>query len=431
VTERSARLTVVIPTRNRPEAVLRLLRALDRQLDVPGDFDVVVVADGCTDGTVARVRGSRWRFPLHVLEQPAAGPAAARNCGAALATGDILLFLDDDVEPEPEALRAHAAFHAAVPHALAVGYLPPLVEQGGLLGQTLRGWWEAMFDGPRQPGHRYTWQNVLTGHLSISHEAFRALGGYDPTLRCHEDYEFGYRALEAGLTFRFLPEAVAWHHETTNLAKVFARKVAEGRADVQLTRRHPELVTELPLGWPPGGGRVRRLLLPLVWRGTRVGDRIAQGLARSLPLLERWRLRHRWRGLLESLVAYWYWRGVAEEIGSADRLAALLEQAPAPAAPECVLDLSAGLRAAEQRLDAMRPRAVSLVYGEETIGAIPSRPGAERLGGAHLRHLLARPPLVGAYLRAVARAGGMPEPLAAALLAAAPATSETSEAFAA
>jgi glycosyltransferase involved in cell wall biosynthesis len=148
------RFSVVIPTHDRRDPLRRLLGALGRQDSVPGGFEVVVVADGCADGTVAALRDMNHGFPCAVLEQAASGPAAARNRGAAHATGDILLFLDDDVEPRPGVLRAHAEFHAEVADGIGIGYLEPAVSADGFFGVVLRGWWESMFEESRRPGHR-------------------------------------------------------------------------------------------------------------------------------------------------------------------------------------------------------------------------------------------------------------------------------------
>ena len=100
-------ITIVIPTHNRVAALMRLLRSLERQLPVPGGFEVIVVSDGSTDCTAAAVSEARWSFPIVLHEQAPSGPAVARNAGAARAVGEILLFLDDDVEPMPEVVRAH------------------------------------------------------------------------------------------------------------------------------------------------------------------------------------------------------------------------------------------------------------------------------------------------------------------------------------
>ncbi|HEY5415237.1 MAG TPA: glycosyltransferase family A protein, partial [Gemmatimonadaceae bacterium] len=183
------RFSIVVPTHNRRDAVTRLLVALGQQDPVPGGFEAIVVADGCTDGTAERLRAWDPGFACVVLEQPASGPAAARNRGAAHATGDILLFLDDDIEPRADVLRAHAAFHTEVADGIGIGYLQPAVTADGFFGVILRGWWESMFEESRRPGHRYVYSDLLTGHCSLERRAFERLGGFDPTLRSHEDYE--------------------------------------------------------------------------------------------------------------------------------------------------------------------------------------------------------------------------------------------------
>ena len=82
------RISVVIPTHNRRDSLLRLLRAL-REGTYPHErFDVVIVADGCTDDTVAVLHRTPFPFAMRVLEQsPGHGAGAARNLGAAHAAG--------------------------------------------------------------------------------------------------------------------------------------------------------------------------------------------------------------------------------------------------------------------------------------------------------------------------------------------------------
>ncbi len=383
-------LTVITPTRNRAASVLRLLHALSRQDPVDGGFEVVIVADGTTDATAQRVRSQPWNFDVRVIEIPASGPATARSRGAAAGRGDILLFLDDDVEPEPAALRAHAAFHATNDDAIAVGYLPPVAIGSGLLANALRGWWESMFDGPRRPGHRYSFRDLLSGHVSIRRAHFDALGGFDPSLQCHEDWELGYRALQAGLHLRFEPAAIARHHDETDLAKSFRRKFAEGVADVQLARMHPELIPSLPIGWFGTASARRSRLARLAWRYPRVGDRVVRALARLLPVLEAWRLRFRWRALLERLMTYWYWRGVAESSGSLDALARLLASAPERREPEMVVNLADGLDTVFAQVEARRPRSLRILHRGELVGDIEERAGWEPLRASHVRRELAR-----------------------------------------
>jgi glycosyltransferase involved in cell wall biosynthesis len=400
-------LTVVIPTHNRPAALARLLSALSRQDAVPGGFDVVVVADGCSDQTVREIRTTAWPFALMTIEQPASGPAASRNAGAAKASGQILLFLDDDIEPLPGVVRAHATFHAEVANGIGLGDLQPVIAGDDLFALTLRGWLEGMRDRARIPGYRYTFRDLLTGHLSIARSAFEELGGFDASLRCHEDYEFGVRAIEAGMSLRFLHEAVARNHDDADLDKVLCRKFDEGVADVQLSAMYPPLARQLPLTGTRPRSRFGRWLLRQARNSSDAG-RLAARAAR--PLLAAYasaRLRFRWRALLEDLLDYAYFSGVAAAGGP-----------PAPSIreasiePELTLDLAQPIADAESTLDRARPRSVRLLYHVHFIADVRAAAGTERLRGAHLRRLIAHDFAL-EYLRAASRAGALPPILGA------------------
>lgn len=406
------RFSVVVPTHNRRAAIRRLLVALRGQDPVPGGFEAIVVADGCTDGTAEALRGWDPGFPCVVLEQPASGPAAARNRGAAHATGDILLFLDDDVEPRANVLRAHAAFHAEVADGIGIGYLQPAVAASGFFGLILRGWWESMFEEVRRPGHRYLYTDLLTGHCSLDRHSFERLGGFDVALRSHEDYEFGYRAIAAGMNLRFVPDATAVHHEASELSKTLRRKFDDGVADVRLVHRYPALGPSLPMARMSETGRVGKLAVRLAEISPRWGDRFVAVAQRLLPVYESIGLRFRWRALLDDLLSYWYWRGIVHASGGREHVAALLSNAPPPREVELELDLADGIAAAEKRLDERRPRSVRFVYGEHMIITVPERDGAERLRGIHLREMIARQ-FAHQYLRAAARAGAIPHGLPA------------------
>jgi len=91
------RVSVIVPTHNRRELLLRLLESLFRQRLAAEEFEIVVVCDGVTDGTIQSVRTLCERHPrLRLIEQAQAGPGAARNTGARAARGHYLAFTDDD-----------------------------------------------------------------------------------------------------------------------------------------------------------------------------------------------------------------------------------------------------------------------------------------------------------------------------------------------
>ena len=91
------KISVVVATFNRRESLQRLLESLASQTLSPAHFEVLVVSDGATDGTVELVRELKAHRPnLTLLDLQSRGPGAARNAGARLARGRFLAFTDDD-----------------------------------------------------------------------------------------------------------------------------------------------------------------------------------------------------------------------------------------------------------------------------------------------------------------------------------------------
>jgi GT2 family glycosyltransferase len=383
------RVSVVIPTHNRRALLERTLASLARQSCLP--YEVIVVADGCTDGTGE----VHLEPPLRgiVMTQGAAGPAAARNRGAAAATGDLLLFLDDDVEASPTLVGAHIRAHRDAPaHGIVVGDLPPALRgRRDPFGIMLRGWWDAIFERMRQTGHRFTYADVLTGNCSVTTLLFRSVGGFDESLRCHEDYELGYRVIRAGGQITFAADAIGAHQERTDLRGALARKHAEGAADVALARKHPALWPALILADESRPlSRRARLFRKLAMDAPAVGDGLEWGGRLYLKVLGRARARDRWRRLLDDLLLYWYWRGVAEAL-EGTTLAEFRRSFDTPHVEHTDLadiDLRAGLARAMQEIDRLSPAGAVLRYGSVHVGTIPPRPWAEPLAGRHLRQLL-------------------------------------------
>ena len=389
VTSPPGGVAIVIPTRDRVSSVQRTLRALSAQTYPSSLCEVVVVADGCTDDTASALLGAEWPMPVRVIVQAAAGPAAARNRGAAATNGRLLIFLDDDIEPWPEFVAAHVSAHAedGESSSVAIGYLPPdLQGRTDFFAIMLRAWWEGMFERAGEPGHRFSYSDLLSGNFSITRRLFELVGGFDESLRCHEDYELGMRLISAGARLRFVPAAAGWHHERTDLSRALQRKRDEGRADVVLARRHPFLAPVLPFSAPHRHlTRRGRLLKRLAPTRPEVGDALEACCRTMLALLERLRLRGRWRRLLDDLLAYWYWRGVAEGLGD-EPLPSLRTSVPQPEPFD--IDLRRGLASAMRQLDERRPESVRLRWGTWLVGTIAAHPGSEPLEGRHLPPLL-------------------------------------------
>ena len=105
----STLLSVIIPTHNRSNLLIHNLSALSLQVQVNPQFEVIVVADACKDDTDKKVLhfAKQAPYPIRLFNHSAKNAAMTRNLGAKHAEGKILLFLDDDLIPQPGMINAH------------------------------------------------------------------------------------------------------------------------------------------------------------------------------------------------------------------------------------------------------------------------------------------------------------------------------------
>ncbi len=383
-------ISVIIPTHNRSHSLRRTLNSLALQNYPSAQFEVLVIADGCTDETPVMARKLNTPYDLKVFEQNGCGAAAARNCGARHARGRLLLFLDDDIEATPALIEAHVGAHQVKPHQVVIGYLPPVFEQLDFFRVGLRCWWEEQFYQMSRHDHRFTYRDLLSGNFSLEADLFRRVGGFDPMFRCREDYELGVRLIESNAHFSYAPAAKGFHYDGSTLERACERVLAEGRGDVLIARRHPQLRARLFLHRIENlNSRTEKLILNLAFRGVSAGNLLMKVLNRRLRLLEAVKRRGRWREVFNMVRNYWYWRGVASEIGGSTALACFLQSCPLRLqTDEIEIDLREGLKRAEHQIDECRPAALLLRYGETFIGSLSPQPGAERLRGNHFRSIL-------------------------------------------
>src|SRR5689334_7759691 len=115
-------ISVIIPTYNRKEILVRTLETLFAQNFPSQDYEVVVAVDGSTDGTVEYLRGLRPPCGLRVVEHERnRGQAAARNSALHAARGDLVLLIDDDDLCDPNLLREHVNAHKGSPGLVIEG----------------------------------------------------------------------------------------------------------------------------------------------------------------------------------------------------------------------------------------------------------------------------------------------------------------------
>ncbi len=230
-------VSVVIPTRQRPESLLRVLDALAHQTAMDMQrVEVVVVCDGVGDPAFEAVQRGWYPMRLRLADQQRQGPAAARNHALALSTGQLIVFLDDDVVPEPHFLSVHQKAHEHDQELVAIGPLLPPPGHGTPWvrweGKTVAEQYAAMARGEWEVSPR----QFYTGNASVRRVHLVKAFGFDVTFPRGEDVELAFRLRDRGLHFTFLPEAEAQHLAERSYESWVAMAEAYGHFEVRMGR---------------------------------------------------------------------------------------------------------------------------------------------------------------------------------------------------
>ena len=239
-----ALVSVVVPTRDRPDALARCLEALSAQT-VADQLEIIVVDDGSSSPAAVTSVVERHRATL--IRRSGAGPAAARNAGARAASGTYLCFTDDDCAPEQDwakhlvnALRegADAAGGHTVPSR------GPLAEASETIA--------------RAPVRVLAVDDASvtfspSNNLACTKSVFQA-SPFDERYpnAAGEDREWCARLIAAGRTLRYVPAARIRHHQELDLQRFLRQQVRYGEGAFRFRRR---------------GDRTRRLEAPSFYLG--------------------------------------------------------------------------------------------------------------------------------------------------------------------
>jgi glycosyltransferase involved in cell wall biosynthesis len=234
--------SVVIPTFNRIEMLVRVLDALDAQQRAP-EFEVIVIDDGSVDntrGVMERRRGITFR------SQPNFGPGKARNHGVSLALGRFIVFLGDDTVPERDFLAQHARVHRESgddPLVACLGYTGwPAEERVTAFMDYINDYglqfgYKLIEDGATVPFNFF-----YTSNISIDRKLLIEFP-FDTTFpsAAWEDIELAYRLEKRGLKIRYNAAAVTRHYHQMTVDSFARRQFTVGKSGAIFYRKHPEL----------------------------------------------------------------------------------------------------------------------------------------------------------------------------------------------
>ena len=228
------KMSVVIATRNRAALLEGALASLRAQLGAP-EIEAIVVDNGSSDDTraVAERHGATYRFEA----QP--NRALARNVGIAAATGEIVLFVDDDVVLPPYFVAAHARTHGAG--------IFPLVGTGPIINVP---------SADVRPVPTFVNGSnayFCTCNVSVPRSALDAVGRFDESFDKYgwEDTELGVRLRNFDVRRRFVWEAYLWHIKpptTETLDAALEKTIEKARMAAKFVRKDPSRRAKLATG---------------------------------------------------------------------------------------------------------------------------------------------------------------------------------------
>ena len=305
-------ISVVIPTLGRRNSVVRALDALARQDLPPAEFEVVVSVDGDT-ATAQALESYNAPYALHIVTGPRRGRAAACNAGIDRATGDVLVILDDDMEPAPVCVRKHRDHHTGETTVCVMGGVP--IRANGRAPSATRyvAWkFDRHLAKLARPGHEFELRDFYSGNTSMRRDVLVAAGRYDEayTLYGNEDLELSLRLREVGVSLVYDGDALAYQHYEKDLRGLVNDTVEKGRTAVQLARAYPDAFDQLQLAryddmWPAWRA-VRNVLLRRrsLSSGVLLVARLVERTPAARPLF------------YVLLLDYFYWVGVQAELGA-------------------------------------------------------------------------------------------------------------------
>ena len=234
-------VSVVVCAYNAAGTIDDCLIAL-QQLDYP-HVEVLVVDDGSTDDTAARVRA----YPFaRLIQVPNGGLSAARNVGMHAATGEIVAYVDADVRVDSTWLT-YLIQPFMTSQAVAAGG-PNVVPRDDC-------WFaQCVARAPGAPNHVMfddrVAEHVPGCNFAVRRAALLDIGGFDPIfLRAGDDVDVCWRLQDRGGEIAYAPSALVWHHHRATLTGYWRQQVGYGEGEAWLRARHRHRFSRWGVSW--------------------------------------------------------------------------------------------------------------------------------------------------------------------------------------
>ena len=264
-------ISVVIPTFERTGALEACLRALAVQTIPTANFEVIVCDDGSrqptADALAPTLSALERRIQVKVIRQENSGPAAARNRGAAAASGRYLAFTDDDCRPERDWLERLLHQFSLRPDVLLGGSLRVATGADRYARAT-----QAIMDFTYAEQETRNHLRVFsTSNLALPADGFRLLGGFSTTFTqpAGEDYDLCARWYRGGGAIMYVPDAIVAHDHALTLGRYWQQHFTYGRGLLRFRQRLSRTGVAMRPRSIPGVFHLRLIASPIVRDGAR------------------------------------------------------------------------------------------------------------------------------------------------------------------
>ncbi len=238
--------SLIIPTYNGKNKLPATLTAINQQT-IPPD-EIIIVIDGSTDESETWIKQNFDFSNLLIISQKNGGRAKSRNTGVKHARGDIIIFIDDDIEVRKNFIENHIAVHLEHPYSIVTGAAWQAHKHDATdidkdffkFREFIESRWKESFP-ENSPLYKASFKKFgcSFANCSFPKDVYTSLNGIDEKLKDHEDFDFGIRALEQNICLYHAPFIKTSHRDFSGIEAYINRHVQLYKENLRLAEIHP------------------------------------------------------------------------------------------------------------------------------------------------------------------------------------------------
>ncbi|MCH2214322.1 MAG: glycosyltransferase family 2 protein [Flavobacteriales bacterium] len=228
--------SVVVPSFNGEVHLLGLMRSLEKQTHSPDE--ILIVLDGSTDNSFEILSDWEDKLPIRIIRQENRGRSGARNRGVFDSKNEIIIFFDDDMEPQDDSIERHLRFHKSHVDSLLTGFA---IEDPSCTKEIClwRDWLHQRWMGEKAQVYKQSDQDlgITAANFSLPRKVFLDIQGFDENVTDCEDYDLAVRAYSKQYSVCCDPLNVAVHNGFNSIVEYASRQRSYRSAYLQLLEK--------------------------------------------------------------------------------------------------------------------------------------------------------------------------------------------------